>query len=479
MPFGVDQERLLAGEGGPYRTLQQPGGQRRLTLIRHVLLAAEGAPVRDQFGDDHLWVEVEDAGDVVSVVPDALPAGEHHQPIEVGGVAGPVGEGQRLPGRHRHRQGRLRLEEGVFDPLGLERLGHGVGRGGQAGLGVAPAIRRAGQDVTVELPDGVLIGFDVGHRVGHRRQHVVGDVDRRGGPTGGERIIGDDEGQDVAEVRGATADRNKDRPVLVNETGSELPGNVGRGDHARHAFHGFGGGGVDRQHVGSGVVGQPHRTVQEARWRHVVDVGPGSQGQRFGFVLDTTRADPLGTDRNGHLAGGQILDGVEDLDIAGAAAQVTPEEPGRILTLQVGALLVDHRLRAHHDARRAETALQCSVGGEGCGHRRRFGRIETLGGQHLGTVDLGHRRLTGDPGLAVDDDRTASALTGRSAPVLGRDDAEFVAEGGQQMLVIVGRRHRPAVEDEVGHVGAPRLRFGLCWACLCRRWLRRPKIVAG
>jgi hypothetical protein len=53
-------------------------------------------------------------------------------------------------------QGGLRLEEGVLDPLGLERLVHRVGRRGQGGVDVAPAYSTSRQHVAVEAPHRVL-----------------------------------------------------------------------------------------------------------------------------------------------------------------------------------------------------------------------------------------------------------------------------------------------------------------------------------
>ena len=46
--LGVDAEALLARQRALHRAPQQPGGQRGMRLVAHVLLAAEGAAVGDE-----------------------------------------------------------------------------------------------------------------------------------------------------------------------------------------------------------------------------------------------------------------------------------------------------------------------------------------------------------------------------------------------------------------------------------------------
>ena len=130
VPLGVHEERLLTTEGRAHRTVEQPGGERRLPLIRHVLLAAERAAVAHQFGHHARPVDIEDPRDVIAVIPDALTTREHHEPTEVDRVTtgAATGQRQRFAGRHRNRERRLRLKERVVDALSLERLRHHVSR---------------------------------------------------------------------------------------------------------------------------------------------------------------------------------------------------------------------------------------------------------------------------------------------------------------------------------------------------------------
>ena len=117
----------------------------------------------------------------------------------------------------------------------------------------------------------------------------------------------------------------------------QLAGHVRAGEHRLHAFDGERGGGVDTQHVGPGVVGEAHRGVQAALGDHVVDVGAEAAGQVGGLVADAPGADDAGLLQGGFLAVGQVLHGVEDLDVAGAAAEVAAEVARGLLTAQVGA----------------------------------------------------------------------------------------------------------------------------------------------
>ncbi len=126
----------------------------------------------------------------------------------------------------------------------------------------------------------------------------------------------------------------------------------------------------------------------------------------------------------------------------------------RVLTCQVGALLRDQRLRAHDDAGRAEPAL------EGAG-RREDPRvaIALLGGHAFegrdrATRGLGERRLAAHLRLAVEQDRAAPALPRGRAPVLRREDAELIAQRGEQMGMVGTARHRGAVEHEGDRFGA-------------------------
>ena len=115
-PLGVAADRVVEPDGVALRVhahgllaiedeLDRPAGdvreERRLRLDRHVLLAAEGPAARHQLHVDVLLRHAEEARDLPAVVEDALALGVEGQP----------------PVRQRLREGGLRLEEEVLDPL--------------------------------------------------------------------------------------------------------------------------------------------------------------------------------------------------------------------------------------------------------------------------------------------------------------------------------------------------------------------------
>ena len=143
----MHEERLFARERGLHRATEQPGGEGGLALIRHVLFAAERAAVRDEFDGDLVGRHGEHAGDVIAVIPHALPTGVHVE--RLGRVVGPEG---------RHRQGRLRLEESMVDPLGLEGLAGNMRRSSQRIIDIAAGVGGAAEHVAVEGPHGIFVG---------------------------------------------------------------------------------------------------------------------------------------------------------------------------------------------------------------------------------------------------------------------------------------------------------------------------------
>ncbi len=101
------------------------------------------------------------------------------------------------------RQRRLRLEEGVLHPLGVEHLVDGVGDAARAASTSPRRYFDTDRTLPSNAPYGVLIAVDGGLRVGERGQHVVLDLDQLGGGPGGLHVLGDHNGEHVAQVRGA------------------------------------------------------------------------------------------------------------------------------------------------------------------------------------------------------------------------------------------------------------------------------------
>ena len=244
--------------------LQQPCRQGRLRLVRHVLLAAEGAAVGHELDGDRVRRRRR--------APGRCRCGRPRRPDRPSTRAG-------VPPSSGTASGRLGLQEGVLDALRLEQLVNGVGARGEGGVDVATGVLAHAQDVRVRAPHRDLRVVDGGDGVGERAQHVVVHVDQRGG---GSRLLpgpGHHDGEHVAGVGRAAALGDEHRPVLVDQPDAQLTRHVGRGEHGDDTGRRAGGGAVDAAHVGAGVVGEAQGGVQQARRPQVVDVARGRRGR--------------------------------------------------------------------------------------------------------------------------------------------------------------------------------------------------------
>ena len=256
---------------------------------------------------------------------------------------------------------------------------HLVGRGGDRGIDVATGVRRTGQHVAVEAPYRVFVRVECAVGVGERLEHVVLDGNGVGRLPGDGDRVGDDDGQHVAEVGGAPTHRDHHRPVLVDDADLQHSGDVGGGVDGVNPIESQGGGGVDGNDVGPGVVGQSERPVEQTGDSKVVDIAAVTQGQfRASYLTPRCRRPPAGRQRDAVLA--QHLDGVEDLGVPGATAEVGAEAACRSRLVEVLALLVEQGLGAYQDAGRAEAALQGSGGRERGGEAVSLRRGQTLRG---------------------------------------------------------------------------------------------------
>ena len=181
----------------------------------------------------------------------------------------------------------------------------------------------------------------------------------------------------------------------------------------------------------------------------VVDVAPVPERQLARLVLGPAGPDAARQRRLQLLAGGDRLDGVEHLDVAGAAAEVGAEVAGHVVPREVRALLVD---LAPWPARRCRGCRSRTAA-----RRRRRTRRRTAAAPRRRSpssvidrapLHLGQRRLARDHGLALDQHRAAAALTRRRAAVLGRGDVQLLPQRGQQVRVVRTHRHGRAVDGE-------------------------------
>ena len=420
----VHTEALFARQRALHRSVEQPGGERGVGLVAHVLLATKRTTVRHQGDGDGVVAHTEHAGDVVAVVPHALAARVH---LEMAGAIDVRRDGQRGLG----------LEERVLDALGLEGLVHRVRAVRQCSVDVATPVLADAQHVRLGLPHGEgRVRLERGDGVGDRGVHLVGHTHRI---DRGARLftrVGDHDGKDVTGVAGAPAHRDHHRPVLVDDADQQFARHVGRGEHGVHPGSCQRLGGVDRQHVGAGVRGEMERGMECAGHPQVVDVPAIAEREGRGLVLRTGCADRGGQLGRAHGAAGDGLDRVEHLHVAGASAQVGAEVAAHLVAPQIGPLLVDLGLGAHDDAGNAEAALQATAGRERVGEAPAFGLGDALEGDDRLARHLGDGLLAADDGLAVDVHGAAPALPTRRTPVLGRGEVEFVAQRRQQVGVV-------------------------------------------
>jgi len=209
--LGMHAERLLTGQCASDGAPQEVGGQRRLSLVRHVFLAAERPAVRDKLHGDGLFVNIEDRCDLGAVIPDALAPRIHVQAAVIGGDG----------------EGRLRFEECMLDSLGLEGLVHGERGSGECRVDVTTAVDRTGQHVAVEAPHGVLVRGEGRVRIGERFEHLVLHLDEIGGGAGDGLRLGDDDREDIAVVRRPATLGDEHRPVLVDDSNVQPARDVG------------------------------------------------------------------------------------------------------------------------------------------------------------------------------------------------------------------------------------------------------------
>ncbi len=408
-------------------------------LVAHVLLATERAAVRHQLDRDAILVEGEHARDVVAVVPHALATGVDVEAPIAAGTGG-------------HGQGRLGLEERMLDALGLEPLVHRERTRRECLTEVgSPRVGAGREHIRVGPPDRQrrIVG-ERGHGVGVRRVDVVGDLDEFDRGTGMLAGVGHHDGQHVARVRRGAADRNHHRPVLVDDAHPQFAGEVGSGEHGAHARRGERGGGVDRHDAGPGMRGEVERGVQQARDADVVDVVALAEGQWCRFVLRAGSADSGSELRIERRAVCDRIDGVEDLHVAGAAAEVGTEVRCHPLLGERITLLVDLRLRSHHDARDAEPTLQAAACRERVGEALALGLVDAFERGHRRAGDLRQVALTRHDRLAIDEHRATTALARRRAAVLRRGDVEFFPQRCEQVGMIPAHGHRRSVDLE-GH----------------------------
>ncbi len=325
--LGVEAQALAARQGDQHRPAGDLGEQRRVALDAEVLLAAERSAGGDLGHPDRLLRPAEDRGDLAPVLPGALARREDpHRRL-----------GARLAARHG--EGGFGLEERMLDPLRLERLARDMRRAGERGVDVASADDAARQEVAAGVHERSAVG-QRGDRVGHRIEHVVLHLDKRGRrPRRGTRRRGHPR-QHVTDVARGLALGHEQRPVGGQQALDALARDIAPGDDGEDARMGGRGGRVDPPDDGSWVIGEADRPVDHAGHDHVRDEGMLAEHRSRAVVAPDSRshAGPgcrLSAGEPGPSLGGDRLDRLDDLLVAGAATQVAGQRAGDLLAPSV------------------------------------------------------------------------------------------------------------------------------------------------
>jgi hypothetical protein len=107
-----------------------------------------------------------------------------------------------------------------------------------------------------------------------------------------------------------------------------------------------------------------------------------------------------------------------------------------VFTLEISALLVDLRFRAHHNARDAKSALQSSACSECIGIKSALGFVDAFKRGDVFPFCLCDGVLAADLSLAVDHDGATAALTRGGATVFGGCDVQLVSQSCKEMGVL-------------------------------------------
>jgi hypothetical protein len=193
--------------------------------------------------------------------------------------------------------------------------------------------------------------------------------------------------------------------------------------------------------------------MEHARDGHVVHVGLVAERQLGSLIAGGAGADPpAAVDLGERLAApgrGHEPDRVDDLDVAGAAAEVAGEGLGDLLSRGV-EVLGEQRLGLHHDAGRAEPALRRAGGDEARRPALALPGREALLGDDLLAGEPRCPLRAGHDRAALDHDRARAARALRRTAVLHGGHAAALAENLEETCALAHlHRDGPAVEGEV------------------------------
>ena len=265
------------------------------------------------------------------------------------------------------------------------------------------------------------------------RQRVVSDDDRIGGIPRDVAIARHDDGDRLA----AVADRvHGDRTMFrrgerrADRHGRQELGDLRAGEDRFDAVHRLRGARVDGADTAVRDVAALERQVLHADEGDVVDVGAAALNEtRVLAPLDALAHELRQHGRRGHglpLVGG-VLNGVDDVLVAGAAAEVAGDALAD-LALRRRRVVFEQRHGRHDHPRRAVAALEAVLLPEAFLQGMQLTvRREALDRRDRGAVGLDREDRAGLRAPAVDEDGAGAALTG-VAPDVRAGQAQVLAE---------------------------------------------------
>ena len=351
----------------------------------------------------------------------------------------------------------LRLQKRVLDALrgegpSLDKCGRG-----QRGIGVAADNGRAREQVVTAGMHAGRVRSQRGVRGEHAGQLLVVHPDPTERLAGMPLGVGSHRGQDVADAVRHLAFGHEQGPVSIDQALVPFARHVGGGDDADNARLPGGLRRVDAQDAGARVRREEEAASQHAVHAEVVDERAIAKRQAPGVLAGQTAAErPAVVGLRQRLARERPrrgLDGVDDLHVAGAAADVVVQRFGD-LAARRRRVRVDQALRGHHDPGGTKAALEAARHREGVGEDVPCPGIEALQGDDVSPGGRAGGHDAGRQRPAIDQHGAAAARTLGRAAVLGRDEARLVAKHlHQRHAVLERRRERRAVEREVDLAG--------------------------
>ena len=317
-------------------------------------------------------------------------------------------------------------------------------------------------------PGDVLVGLHVA-LVALKHQRCAGRGGLRGVMDGGQHLVlhlhqlfgglhrllvhGADQRHTVAQIVGDLTHADEGGLVLLDMAHVDLAGDVLLCGHADHAGQRLGLAGVDGQHPRPGVLAAHRAAVAHTVHVHIVGVLTAALHLLLHIQpVDAAAHLPVVGGRLGQLALPEDLcrqqDAVDDLHVAGAAADIVADGEGSLLTGGVG-VHVQQALGGDDHARDAEATLHRPRLAEGEGVDLLFPVRQALHGENGLALQLVRLRDAGLGGLAVDE-HVARAAGALAAPVLHGGQAQLVPQETDELMVLF-YGNGSAVHGKCGH----------------------------